>query len=562
VSVPERANSRARPGLQARPGSRATGSGRQATNGVRASIASQIGVARWSADAWSAIAATVAFIAITCWWLTQDRSIPIYDAGDQLETAFEYHAMLQSGNLFGPLTHESVYPIFAQIVGSLGAFIGGVNVASPIVAENLVFVPLLALGCYQTGRLLFGPLAGALAVVFVLGSSLLISLFHMFLLDAPLAAMVSVSVWLVLASEDFSRPGVSALAGLAVGLGMNVKVQFAPFLIGLILLVLARGGWRNRRGLVAFAVVALVVGIPWYAAHVSELGKMFELASSGPGTPPGNIPPTFSTANLTWYFWSVLNGQLLLPLFLFAFIGTLYTIATLSRDRAKRGVRLEFLWGGFLAWVVITFVTAHHDIRYGAPLLAYLAVLGTGWITLLPRPGRLAAIAVLGLCVAANVLGLDFGVGGEVKISLPRALASTGEPADAVVYTTTGFLVAAPARDGDVPGLLGALRREGVRTVTWSISQSTAPDFSFEGLLPLSRIAGLVPRVGEELQTLSSAEFATLIHEAAGARKIPACTTLSDGTAVWVVRYDRAAGKLAYYCPARAPHYYSIDALH
>ncbi|HTA12195.1 MAG TPA: glycosyltransferase family 39 protein, partial [Solirubrobacteraceae bacterium] len=351
MSVPERANSRARPGLPARPGQRETGGGRQATVDVRASIASQIGVARWSADAWSAIAATVAFIAITCWWLTQDRSIPIYDAGDQLETAFEYHAMLQSGNLFGPLTHESVYPIFAQIVGSLGAFIGGVNVASPIVAENLVFVPLLALGCYQTGRLLFGPLAGALAVVFVLGSSLLISLFHMFLLDAPLAAMVSVSIWLVLASEDFSRPGVSALAGLAVGLGMNVKVQFATFLIGLIVIVLARGGWRNRRGLVAFAAVALVVGIPWYAAHVSELGKMFELASSGPGTPPGNIPPTFSTANLTWYFWSVLNGQLLLPLFLLAFIGTLYTIATLSRDRAKRGVRLELLWGGFLAWV-------------------------------------------------------------------------------------------------------------------------------------------------------------------------------------------------------------------
>ena len=77
------------------------------------------------------------------------------------------------------------------IVGALASFVGGVNVASPIIAENLVFVPLLALACYQTGRLLFGPLAGMLAVVFVLGSPLVVSLFHVFMLDAPLTALVA-----------------------------------------------------------------------------------------------------------------------------------------------------------------------------------------------------------------------------------------------------------------------------------------------------------------------------------------------------------------------------------
>ncbi|HYB24352.1 MAG TPA: hypothetical protein VED41_11170, partial [Solirubrobacteraceae bacterium] len=106
---------------------------------------------RWSACAWGAIGAAAAFIAITCWWLTQDRSIPIYDAGDHLETAFEYHSMLAAGNLLGPFTAESVYPVLGHMVGALAVFIGGVNVAPPIVAENLVFVPLLALGCYQTG---------------------------------------------------------------------------------------------------------------------------------------------------------------------------------------------------------------------------------------------------------------------------------------------------------------------------------------------------------------------------------------------------------------------------
>jgi hypothetical protein len=521
---------------------------------VRAVSAPEHATPRWSAYAWGAIAATTAFIAITCWWLTQDRSIPIYDAGDQLETALLYHNMLQAGNLLGPFTHKSVYPILGHMVGAVAALIGGVNVASPIIGENLVFVSLLALGCYQTGRLLFGRLAGMLAVVFVLGSPLLISMFHVFLLDAPLTALVSVSVWLVLASEDFSRTGV---AGLAVGLGLNMKAQFALFLVGLVLIVLLHGGWRNWRGFAIFCVVAGAVGLPWYIVHFSELGELLELSSSGPGTPVGNIPPTFSSANLTWYFWSVLNSQLLAPLFILAFGGGLWTLVTLVRDRGRPAARLEFLAGGFAAWLVITFPDAHHDIRYGLPLLGYLAVVGTGWIACLPRTARLAAIALLVLGVAANTLSIDFGVGREVTLELVHP-AAQGEqfPDRIVLYLTNGFLASAPSRDGDVPGLLEALHREGVSTVSWSAEQSLLPDFSEAGLVPLAQIADLTPVVTRSLEYSRSASDATLVHEAVTARTPPTCTRLSDGTGVWVVRYDTAAGKLALYCPTRRPRFY------
>ena len=76
-----------------------------------------------AASSSTAIAATATFIAITCWWLTQDRSVPIYDAGAHLETALNYHNMIAAGNLFGPLKSISVYPIFAHIVGALAMFV-------------------------------------------------------------------------------------------------------------------------------------------------------------------------------------------------------------------------------------------------------------------------------------------------------------------------------------------------------------------------------------------------------------------------------------------------------
>lgn len=537
----------------------------------RASVASSTRLSGWSACAWGAIAATTTFIALTCWWLTQDRSIPIYDAGAHLETAIEYHRMIEAGNLLGPLKAVSVYPILAHIVGALAMFVGGVNLTSPIVGENLIFIPLLALGCYQTGRLLFGKLAGTLAVLFVLGSPLVISLFHVFMLDGPLTAMVAVSIWLVLASEDFSRPGVSALAGLAVGLGFNVKSQFAQFLIGLILVVLLHGGWRNWRGFAIFCVVVLVVGSPWYFVHFSELSYMLKVASSSVGAPPGNVPPLLSIVNFTWYFWSVLNTQVLLPLFLLAVAGTLWTITAVARSRGAQARRLEFLGGAFLAWLTVT-LTAHHDIRYGLPLLAYVAVIATGWIACVRPSIRRLACAVLVLAVVANTLAITFGVGGEVKLALQEHLPGSQELPDRVVlYSTTGFLSAAPRHDGDVPGLLDALHREGVRTVTWSIEQSQQPDFSFEGVAPLARFAGLTPALTETPQLSRSPSVATLIHEPVSASSPPPCTRVSrvegvsvwvtgeaTGAGVWVVRYDPAAGKLALYCPTRRPQYYDI----
>jgi hypothetical protein len=53
-----------------------------------------------------------------------------------------------------------------------------------------------------------------------------------------------------------------------------------------------------------------------------------------------------------------------------------------------------------------------------------------------------------------------------------------------------------------------------------------------------------------------SVGIATLIHESASARSAPACTRLSDGTVVWVTRYDPNAGRTAFFCPTRNPQFY------
>jgi dolichyl-phosphate-mannose-protein mannosyltransferase len=515
----------------------------------------QVDISRWSGSAWGAIGVTASFIAITCWWLTQDRSIPIFDAGAHLETAIYFHEQLQLGHLLEPFNNVSQYPPLAHVVGALAMFVGGVNVATPIIAENLVFVSLLTLGCYQTGRLLFGSRAGLLAVIFVLGSPLLIAQFHVFMLDAPETALVAVSMWLLLAGEDFTRLRFAGFAGLAVGAGLLVKVQFPFFLAGIVLVALARGGWREWRGLVLFAAVALVVGAPWYIDHLSELSTIAKLAGTESGAIAGNQPPTLSSANLLWYFWSTLNSQLFLVLFVLVLGGTVWTIAEVARGGETRGPRLEFLVGAFVAWLAIT-LTPHHDLRYDMPLMPYLAVIGTGWLVNLSRVPRLAGATVLVLAVLANTLSTSFGVGGQVEAKLVSAPPNTQAYPDRVVlYSNRGFLVAGPQRDGDVPGLFKALRDEGVEVVAFNVNQIEAADFSGEGLGPLAMVAGLLPSIETALASSSSAAVA-VIHQSVSSSSPPACTTLSDGTGVWLLRLDQVSGHVAYYCPFRRPKYY------
>jgi 4-amino-4-deoxy-L-arabinose transferase-like glycosyltransferase len=523
--------------------------------------------ARMSGYGWAAIGATAVYIALTCWWLTKDRSIPIYDAGDHLETALQFHQMIAGGDLLGPLNHESPYPPFGPLVGAIGVFFGGVNVASPIIAENLVFVSLFTLGCYRTGRLLFGAKAGLMAALFVLGSALLAAQFHVFMLDPQEAAVVALSMWLLLECDDFSRVGLSGAAGAAVGLGAVTKVQYPGFVVGLLAIMLLRGAWRNRRGMLAFAGAAAVVGVPWYLNHIAQFSTFVQVSTANPIVVQGDIPPLLSWENFSWYFWNMLNSQMMVGLFLLFVGGAVWTATTLVRRRREAwgaklgtestmGARLEFFVGAVVGWVWIT-ITPSHDIRYALPLLPYLAVLATGWIVYLPRAARWAAIAVLVVGVAANTLGTTFGVGKTVQLTLANPLPPGEEFADTVTfYSTAGFLVAAPQRDGDVPGLLEALHRNGVNTVAWSARQSREPDFNTEGLLPLVRIAGLTPVLTREPEYANSSGTATLIHTPVTAGTPPTCTKLSDGTGVWVVRFNPARGTTELYCPYRSPRFY------
>ncbi len=516
---------------------------------------------RWTASAWGAIATTALFIGLTIWWLAQDRSIPIFDAGLHLSLALAVHSELDAGHILHALTLSIPYPPLAYLVGDLGIAVGGLGVAPPIIAENLVFVPLLALGCYQVARLAFDSVAGLLAVIFALGSPLIIAQFHVFMIDAPETAMVAMSLWAIIATRGFSRVWISALAGLAVGLGMLIKEPFVFFVAGPVLVTAIRGGVQSWRGMLSFALVVLVVALPWYAqeySHVQSLGSGAINAAGQGGYSGGIAPPRFSVDNFTWYFWSLLNFQLYLPLLVFSAIGWVWMLVGFLRRKLTSRLAPELAIGSLVAWLAIT-ETFTHDPRYSMPLLPYLAVVGAGWITRLRRPAQVALATVLVVVAVINVAGTSFGVGKAVHVRLPGTnLAYRQEPGFVTIFAKDGFLTGKPSHDGDMLATLRDLKRNGVKNLFLNRATLFEPDFSAAGLAALAQIAGLEAIVweGNPPQSDFTLHDAVFAHGKWALGAAPPCVRLSNGTGVWIRLGNPNAPGARDFCPSRTPKLY------
>jgi 4-amino-4-deoxy-L-arabinose transferase-like glycosyltransferase len=505
-----------------------------------------------------AIGATALFLALHVWWTIQDRSVPISDAGFHLEVSIEVFEELKVGDFSKALGPHIQYPPLLYLIASIGLYFGGLSVQSVVIALNLFFVPLLALGCYQLGRLAFGPRVGLLAVVFALGSPLIASLFHIAMLDAPQAAMAAVSVWLILATRYFKDLRYCVLAGVAVSLGMLTKESLALFVIGPLAVTFVRGGWRNWRGLLAFGLVVGVVAGPWYLSDFTQVREIGTgAANSGTIGKTPLAPPRFSSENLQWYAWSFLGTVIFLPLFLFAAVGGVWTIVGFIRRRWVSPFAPELIIGAFVAWFGLT-QTFVHDNRYGMSMLVYFAMFGSFWIVRLPRWGRLAAVTALGVVVLANTLATSFGVGGIWRISLPQAIQSAkDQPNTMTLYSNEGYLLpAAPERKGNVLGMLRELKKSGEQGILMVPSEAPNEGPFEEGMLPLATIAGLhFSSAGQSTEV--SNIIAVLDHEVIGKNKVPPCVTLGDGTGIWVRIGNPYAAGAKNYCPSHKPRYYA-----
>jgi hypothetical protein len=442
-------------------------------------------------EAWSVVAATVLFIVLTGWWLAVDTRPPDNDGAKHMNFAWNFFGAFRSGDLLYWFDVFTEYPPLVHVVIALGLqpFGRPPDVEISIMILNVVFVPLLAAGTYNAGRIAFGRTAGLLAALFALTTPMIVSQFRSSMLDPPLTALIATSVWLLLASDRFSRRGYAIAAGVAMGLGMLTKAPFIFFIGGIVIVLLARGGWRNWVNVaICGAAVALVAG-PWYLEHG---GTVQDYAASTTGTyelfwyGTRNYPDRWTEENFTWYAWAAINKQYHLPLVLFFLAGAGVAVSRVVRLRRAVGYELELLVGGLVGYVGISYLVLD-DPRYSLPALVYVAVLAAGGIVALRARWRSAAIAVFAAVCAINYTALAVPVFDEpVKVEFAGAPGSPIGERELTFFSSVGYFEGVPDRDYRIEDYLRAARRQGVRHVA-----TFGPNFGFNVIGPFFARNGL-----------------------------------------------------------------------
>lgn len=457
--------------------------------------------------------ATAAFVGISIWWLLHDQRLPGGgDPGRHLSTALGYGELLADLDLvalltaqpggsgmvsevFAPSPEEGFfYPPLVRWIGAVPAALGLVVEDWGTIAINLIFVPMLAAGCYLVGKLTYGPLAGVLAAVFALGSPMVLNLFHVFLIDAPLAGVVAITVWALLASDRFQDRRMSMVAGALAGVGLMVKTTAPVFLVGPVLVMLVGGGWRRWRNVALAGTTFLAVAGPWHLLHLGEITNITGQAPTGVAAGVGGSPGVGADFldKLAVYGWTAINIQYFLPLFALFVIGL---VTALRQVRTRRHVP-ELVAGLLIAYLVFAIAISLRDPRYTLPLVVFVSVLATGWIASSRRPlVRGGAIGILIGAVTLNVAGTVTAALPTARIHLPGDDPNLGDPNQPGVLTVLndgGYVVGPPRPEPLWQRLFDAAEAEGLSTAKVRVRESPTVGTDQTGFAVMARQHGIV----------------------------------------------------------------------
>lgn len=464
--------------------------------------------------------------------------MPDWDNGRHIGYVFTYTDLIADGHPRRFLDAAWQYPPFAHLVGGLGLLFAPHSIDAPVISSAVVFGALLTVGCYGIGRRAFNSeLAGLLAAVFGLYSPLILTSLHAMLVDFPLAAMVAVTVWLTLESRRFERRKTSLLVGVAAGLGLLTKATFPLFVVPVMAVVWLRGGIRNWANVLLSALVAVAVSLPWYWRHyetVFGFTKGAVAGATGGGGPGSVTPDRFTIENFSWYFWNLLNSQMLVIFSALLIVGVGYYAVSAVRGRKLGSYVPELVVGLVASYLLVTLLTLK-DHRYTLPTVAFIAPLATGWIIYLGRRGRVAAISVL---VAMALLELGsahlFKLDSPIRVSLPGASNDNPSKAGHFTLVANDHFNDGPPQHSEMSDLIPALHRMGLDQIAFDTTyNSDSADYNASGLSAIAIAAGF--QVVDRTQIGAFGDNGALVvRYRPGPAEPPPCLAMDDGSGVYI----------------------------
>lgn len=210
-------------------------------------------------------------------WLSANKISPFWDESRHLTTTIKYiDSILESSNILKSIWRiDNIYPPLFYLVSIPIGLIWG-NSINVLAMSNLIFLAILIFSVYKIGLMLFNKNVGLLAAFMTAMSPMVFGISRVYLLDFPVMAMVSLSIYLLIASHFFSNRQYSILFGLSLALGMLTKENFFIFLLGPTFYVLYRAFSTDAKSekkqkmansSMSFAI-GVIISLPFYLKNI------------------------------------------------------------------------------------------------------------------------------------------------------------------------------------------------------------------------------------------------------------------------------------------------------
>jgi len=257
------------------------------------------------------------------YWLYLDSSPPSW--GDQtdylLKTLLFYdHFSFQSLDSVKKLLFVSGLrpPLFMYLPSIFYLFNLSIDAA---ISTNIIFLFILYVSVYGIGKTICNKNIGLLSVLIISLFPMVYGMSRQFLLDFPLTAMFSLSIYLLLLTNKFNNKKYSVLLGLIIGLSMLVKWSFPIFFLypfAIIIIkenffkkILIAENYKNDsqlKNILLTIFCGFITCSYWYLPNLNSVINVFKLSAPGTDvTPLFGLSGVFNLKSIFFYILGTIN---------------------------------------------------------------------------------------------------------------------------------------------------------------------------------------------------------------------------------------------------------------
>lgn len=378
-------------------------------------------------------------------WLRIDTIPPLWDEASYMVLSLLHYNALMAEGIPG-LLKSFIYadPVHAPLVSVLPLPLYltiGISEDKTLIVNMIAFAILLV-SIYKIGERLISASVGALAVFLVSMYPVVFGLSRIFLVECALIAVVTLSIYLLLLTEGFTKRRESIWSGIVLGLGMLTKVFFPIFMFGPIMVVLyytvqgwlqshrpsdavgKSARWSKWVNLSICAAVAFIIASVWYIPNMaSVISRSLSVSYGEVAKLYGPDNPLTLTALVSYFilFSSYDISFLGLIILLISFLALVsgWFSRSFPQQVNQTTSKTSAFWL-LLSWIIVPYVifstAPNQDLKHISPIVPAMALLSAwGVLAIKQRVIKLALIAVLALGGLLQFFGVSYGVSGLPK---------------------------------------------------------------------------------------------------------------------------------------------------